>query len=83
MRGIKLKHGVVFMKKDLITIKFANGKWCVSNVSLDVLEWDLRTEPLDSYVDVGESDIKAMGDDVYNEMIALFDKIDKTLFKKE
>ena len=71
MRGIKLKHGVVFMKRDLITIRYANGKWETSKIDLDVLEWDLRTESPDSYCEVDEADIKAMGDDVYNEMVAL------------
>lgn len=79
MRGIKLKHGVVFMKRDLITVRYADGKWEISKIDLDVLEWDLKTEPLDSYSEVYESDIKAMGDDVYNEMVALFDKIDNLL----
>ena len=79
MRGIKMKHGVVFMKRGLSTLKFVNGKWKISNIDLNVLEWDLRTEPPDSYHEFYEEDVMAMGKEVHSQMIELFEKIENVL----
>ena len=74
MRAMKLKHGVVFAERDGITLRFLHGKWEISPIAYDALEWDLRGDGPDAYEYFTESDLRGLGDAEWAEMNALFDK---------
>ena len=69
MRGIKLKHGVTFVEVDGVTVRIKSDGACeLSPIMLPSLEWDLRTEPPNSWDYVYDSDIKALGEDVLRQI---------------
>ena len=58
MRGIRLRHGVTFIEYDGVTIRIkADGICELSPITLPALEWDLRTEPPDTWDYIFESDL--------------------------
>ena len=58
MRGIRLRHGVSFVECDGVTLRIKSDGICeLSPITLSVLEWDLRTEPPDTWDYIFESDI--------------------------
>ena len=58
MRGIRLRHGVSFVECDGVTLRIkADGICELSPITLSVLEWDLRTEPPDTWDYIFESDL--------------------------
>ena len=58
MKGIRLKHGVAFVEHEGITVRInADGNCDISPIMLPSLEWDLRTEPPDTWTYILESDI--------------------------
>ena len=58
MRGIRLRHGVSFVECDGVTIRIkADGTCELSPITLSALEWDLRTEPPDTWDYIFESDL--------------------------
>ena len=79
MKGIKIHGGALFVKRGLITLKLHNGKWGPSPIMLEVLEWDLRTEPPDSYDILYDGDLIALGDGIYEAANEEFDRLDKLI----
>jgi hypothetical protein len=58
MRGIRLSHGVSFVECDGVTLRIkADGICDLSPITLPALEWDLRTEPPDTWDYIFESDL--------------------------
>ena len=58
MRGIRLRHGVSFVECDGVTLRIkADGICELSPITLPALEWDLRTEPPDTWDYIFESDL--------------------------
>ena len=58
MRGIRLRHGVSFVECDGVTLRIkADGICDLSPITLSALEWDLRTEPPDTWDYIFESDL--------------------------
>ena len=58
MRGIRLSHGVSFVECDGVTLRIkADGICELSPITLSALEWDLRTEPPDTWDYIFESDL--------------------------
>lgn len=58
MRGIRLRHGVSFVECDGVTLRIkADGICDLSPITLPALEWDLRTEPPDTWDYIFESDL--------------------------
>lgn len=58
MRGIRLRHGVSFVECDGVTLRIKSDGICeLSPITLSVLEWDLRTEPPDTWDYIFESDL--------------------------
>ena len=58
IRGIKLKHGVCFVEYDGVTVRINTDGTCdLSPVLLPSLEWELRTEPPDTWDYIFESDL--------------------------
>ena len=83
MRGIKLKHGVIFLEIDGVSIKIkANGEVGLSPVLFDTIEWDLRTEPPSEWEYVTEGDIRGMGDGIYEAAKAKADAVNETLGRR-
>ena len=69
MRGIQLAHGAIFVEKNGVTVRILNGKCELSPIMLPVLEWDLRTEPPDTWDYLTEGDVRGLGEDIYAEII--------------
>jgi len=84
MRAIKLKHGVIFAEWEGITLRYtADVGWEISPVMLPSVEWDLRGEGLDAYESVSESDLRALGEGAWEEMLACLDRVRETLGEVE
>ena len=80
MRGIKLKHGVIFLEIDGVSIKIkANGEVDLSPILFDSLEWEMRTEPPSEWEYVTEGDIRAMSAGIYEAAKAKADAVNKIL----
>lgn len=80
MRGIKLKHGVIFVEYDGITVRVnTDGKCELSPVILSVLEWDLRCEPPQTWMYISDADIDSLGNDVRQQIIDIVTKVRQTL----
>ena len=75
IRGIKINGGATFVKYGGYTFRLnTDMTWTVSPIQYEVLEWDLRTEPPDSYDSVYEADIRGMGNGVYEGLINIYNK---------
>lgn len=75
-----MSFGACFVEYKGVTVRVSkDGKCKLSNISYSVLEWDLRTEPPSVWEYMLESDIKALGEEVYNEIIDLAEKVNKQL----
>ncbi len=69
MRGIKLKHGVSFIEYDGVTIRInADGTCELSRILLPSLEWDLRTEPPETWDYIYDEDIALLGADTLEKI---------------
>ena len=79
MRGIKLQHGVAFVEHDGVTVRIhADGKCDLSPILLPALEWDLRTEPPETWTYITDSDIDTFGKDTRQQIeriVATFNEI--------
>lgn len=50
MKGIKLSSGATFITDGFITVRvLKSGEVGVSHITYQTLEWDLRTEPPDTW----------------------------------
>ena len=69
MRGIKLNHGVSFIEYDGVTIRInADGTCVLSRILLPSLEWDLRTEPPETWDYIYDEDIASFGADTLEKI---------------
>lgn len=69
MRGIKLSHGVIFIECEGVPIRInADGKCALSPIQLPSLEWDLRTEPPESWTYITQSDIDSLEEDTRQQI---------------
>ncbi len=76
MRGIRLSHGVTFVEYDGVTVRIsADGKCDLSPIMLPSLEWDLRTEPPETWDYISASDIDAFGEDTRCQIERIVEKI--------
>ena len=83
MQAIRLKHGVIFVKKDGVTVRIsANGECEISPILFESLEWDLRTEPPSQWEYITEGDIMALGKETYNQLLDLINKTNDLIYNK-
>ena len=68
MKGIKIHGGALFVKRGLITLKLHKGKWEPSPIMMEVLEWDLRTEPPETWDYIYDEDIASFGADTLEKI---------------
>jgi hypothetical protein len=79
MKGIQIVGGATFVEHDGITVRLKNGKCELSPVMLPSLEWDLRTEPPHTWDYLLESDIRALGEDVFAEILRIVNEVKQHL----
>lgn len=80
MKGIRLSHGTVFATDGLTTARLLKSGECgVSPISYEVLEWDLRTEPPESWEYIFEAELRELPDGGYEKIAAVFERVRKTL----
>ena len=69
MRGIKLSHGVYFVEYKGVTIRINQNLICeISPILLSSLEWDLRTEPPETWDYIYDEDIASFGADTLEKI---------------
>ena len=77
MKGIVLSFGTVFVTDGIHTLrKTKTTDWQISPVSYQSIEWDLRTEPPDTWDYLTESDVIALPDGGYEKILALLEKLE-------
>ena len=80
MKGIRLSHGTVFATDGLTTARLLKSGECgVSPIAYEVLEWDLRTEPPESWEYVSEAELRELPDGGYERLLAVFEDVKKIL----
>lgn len=80
MKGIRLSNGEIFVSDGLITVKLSKDGECgASPIAYEVLEWDLRTEPPNSWEYVSEAELRALDDGGYDKICATIKYIRNTL----
>ena len=80
MKAIKLSHGVIFVKKDGVTVKvMPNGEVGLSPILFESLEWDLRTENPSTWEYLLQSDILGLGKQTVEKINQVVDHFNKTL----
>lgn len=80
MKGIRLSHGVIFATDGLITVRLSKDGVCgASPIAYEVLEWDLRTEPPESWEYLTEAELRALDDGGYDKICATIKYIRNTL----
>lgn len=69
MRGIKLSHGVSFVEWDGVTVRVNTDGSCeLSPVLLPSLEWDLRTEPPETWTYITHADMDSFSEDTRRQI---------------
>ena len=80
MRGIRLSHGVSFVECDGVTLRIkADGICDLSPITLSALEWDLRTEPPETWDYIFGADIDAYGKDTREQIERIVEKYRRIL----
>jgi hypothetical protein len=80
MKGIRLSHGTVFVTDGNFTVRLlANGECGASPIMYSSLEWELRTEPENTWDYIYESEIRALPCGGFEKIQAAFSNIYKTL----
>ena len=80
MRGIRLRHGVSFVEIDGITIRISKDGSCeLSPILLPSLEWDLRTEPPETWDYISKSEIAAYAENTFRQIEAIVTKFNKII----
>ena len=76
MKGIAYPFGTIFVTDGRYTLrKTKRTDWQISPVSFSSIEWDLRTEPPDTWTYLTEEEIKDIPDGGYEKILALFEDI--------
>lgn len=82
MRGIRLSHGVSFIEHDGVTVRIkADGTCGLSPIMLPALEWDLRTEPPETWDYISDSDVDSYGKDTRDQLERIVQKYREVLEK--
>ena len=72
MKGIRIRNGATFVQYEGVTVRILQDGTCaLSPVLYESLEWELRTEEPDSWDYVGEYDVRAMGNGVYEKVLEI------------
>ncbi len=71
MRGIQLTHGATFVERHGVTVRILKGKCELSPILFPSLEWDLRTEPPDTWCYMTEDDIRGLGEEIFSEIVRI------------
>ena len=80
MKGIQILNGALFVEHEGVTVRVQPDGTCdISPVLYMVVEWDLRTEPLDQWEYLSESRIKALEGGVYEKVLAVVDRVHSVL----
>ena len=80
MKGIRLSHGTVFAYDGRTTVRLLKSGECgVSPIAYEVMEWDLRTEPPESWEYVSEAELRELPDGGYEKLVAVFESVRKIL----
>ena len=78
MKGIKLSHGTIFVTDGLITVRvLKSGVVGLSPVTYHNLEWELGTEPPETWGYLTQGEIESLPE--FEKINALFEKVRKTL----
>ena len=78
MQGIKLSHGTIFITDGLITVRVKkSGEVGLSPVTYHNLEWDLKTEPPDTWDYLTQGEIESLPE--FEKINALFEEVRKML----
>lgn len=75
MRGIRLTHGATFVEHHGVTVRISKGKCELSPVLFPSLEWDLRTEPPDTWEYLTDGDIRGLGEEIFSEIVRIADEV--------
>ena len=77
MKGIILSSGTIFVTDGLHALhKTKSTDWQLSPILYQNVEWDLRTEPPDTWDYLTESDIKGLPDGGYEKILTLLEKLE-------
>ena len=80
MKGIKLSHGVIFVTDGTYTVRLSKDGTCgVSPILYENLEWDLKTEPPETYEYLTNGDIVNLPDSGYEKIEKVFQEIYEVL----
>ena len=83
MKGIILSSGTIFVTDGLHTLrKTKSTDWQLSPILYQNVEWDLRTEPPDTWDYLTASDIKGLPDGGYEKILALLEDIQAKMGRK-
>ena len=75
MKGIVIQGGATFVEQDGVTVRILHGKCELSPVLLGSLEWELRTEPPDTWDYLTESDIRGLGEELFSEIERIVNEV--------
>ena len=80
MKGIKLSHGAIFVTDGIHTVRLLkDGRCGISPILYDNVEWDLKTEPPETYEYLTSGDIENLPDGGYEKIKKVFLEIYKVL----
>lgn len=80
LKGIRLSHGAVFVTDGLHTVRLLpSGECGTSPILYGSLEWNLRTEPPETWDYVCEHELRSLPNGGYEKICAAFEKTRKTL----
>lgn len=80
MKGIRLSHGTIFVKDGITTVRLLKSGECgISPISYEVVEWDLRTEPPETWEYISEEEIRALPDGAYEKIAKVIEDVERTL----
>ena len=76
MRGIRIEKGATFIETDGVTVRISRDGRCeLSPVLFSSLEWELRTEPPESWSYITAGDIDAQTHAEIRELVDYVNKI--------
>ncbi len=75
MKGIRLNHGATFVEYKGVPVRISqDGECTLSPVLFSSLEWELRTEPPHTWEYITDGDIRAMGDEIFKNILGIVEK---------
>ena len=80
MIGIQIRNGALFIEHEGVTVRVKTDGTCdVSPVLYMVVEWEMRTMPPAQWEYLSESRIKALDNGVYEQVLAVVNKVHSML----